>query len=66
MNKNKIDEESTLDLAMIISKQKTICEISTTGFQIGVGKVIDFIMHKWEEPQKSSKKIFKILDTTIK
>ena len=45
MTKNNIDEESTLDLAMTISKQKTICEISRTGFQIGDGKILDLIHH---------------------
>ena len=52
---------------MTISKQKTICEISSLGFQIGDGKILDFIMHQVGRATKifqRDKK--KLLDTTIK
>ena len=52
---------------MTISKQKTICEISSTGFQIGDGKILNFIMHKVGRATKLFQKDKKkLLDTTIK
>ena len=67
MNKNNIDEESTLKLAMTISKQKTICEISKKGFQIGEGNILDFIMHKVGRATKVfQKEKKKLIDTSIK
>ena len=52
---------------MTISKQKTICEISKKGFQIGDDNILDFIMHKVGRATKVfQKEKKKLLDKSIK